>query len=202
MNCRSYEPRITKYKTKCRRPCPHDVFVIKDCQLHSQNSSSDTDSTCDEKTICNDNRNVDYEIKNLECKLSEQINCHQICNEHHHKTNRRISKIRISIDNLSVNKCFDANIEDGYAIIFGTTQSNCIKVHDLSGLIKIDDIVISDIDNVFGNIMIYNTDNGIIYNGIMYVDGDCLKYVLSNKPLIPVEMPFSGIVSLVIHLSR
>jgi len=194
-------PRLTKYnnRTKYQKRQFHDTFMIDMCNCHDNDSSNNNDSI----STCDDMKLVGSEIKNLECKISKQINCHKVCSDDdRHKSISRSSKIRIVIDNLSLCNCFNAEVKDNYVVIFGTYVSNCIKVCDLSGSIKIDDIATFNINNVFGNIILYNSDNGTIYNGLVCIVGNCLEYTLSNKPLIPIGTSFSGTISLIIHLSR
>jgi hypothetical protein len=110
--------------------------------------------------------------------------------------------VNVIINNLSVNTCLMCDITKQSVTIQGTYQSNNIRVHGLKGNIELNGIKIGEPSNneIYGQISIYNAENGTIFNGMIHTDNGIIGYILSNRPLIQIKTPFNGIISLFIKM--
>ena len=112
--------------------------------------------------------------------------------------------INVVINNLSINTCLSCDITKHFTTVSGTYQSNNIRVHNLKGIIELGGIKINEINNIdiYGQISIYNTENGTLFSGIVHIVNGNIEYILSNRPLIQIKTSFSGIISLFIKIKK
>lgn len=138
--------------------------------------------------------NLVKRIKTIENKLSNLLEINVVNN--HIVQN----KINVKIPKLSMDTGLTMEKRGNIIEINGSLNPSFIKICDLQGFIFMDKNKIKDINDIFGLINIYNIENGTIYSGIIYYDND-IKYILSNRPLAPLNVIFFGLINIMIKIN-
>lgn len=158
-------------------------------------------NSCPENVISNNILSTNtYIITERSCQ-NEQMIKNIIIDEIKNNVREDESRnVNILIKNLSVNTSMMCDITKHFITISGTFQSNNIKIHNLRGNIELNGINVNN--NMYGNVSIFNTENGTIFNGMIIVTNGNIEYVLSNRPLIQMKTSFSGTISLFIKMAK
>lgn len=173
-----------KHKLNCVNELS-DSFTDIHC-VHKPSKSNDYNNHNNHNNHCNynnHNNNLNEEIIKLNkeiCDLKHKVR-ELTCNN-----NIDICNI-VEIKNLDIKGHFVIyQTEDILNFIYSNTTNITIK--DLIGEIHVDTNCLIDIDNIFGNITIINIDNGNLYNGLICYENNKIKYVLSSRPVIPLNI--------------
>lgn len=134
---------------------------------------------------------------------------HKKRKKHKDKINAKNKKVTTSTINININiKKLNLKetiflVNSGFSIdIHGCYKLECIKLSDTKGSLKLDyDIDLHNYE-ISGTITIFNFDNSTLYSGIIYSKLNSIKYIISNRPLIPVGICMKGIINIDMHVYK
>jgi hypothetical protein len=107
-------------------------------------------------------------------------------------------KISLKSEKLSLNGSFFMEKNEKNIKIYGNYCSPGLKILDLAGTIVIDGIRVQDFSDAWGSLSVVNFETGTIFDGLVYFADHTIKYILSNRPLVQIKLPFNGMISILV----
>lgn len=183
-----FQQNINHIKQSCSNNCSAEI----ECLEEKQNKTS--------RLIKNLNIEIDS-IGDTIGELESKVNKISYNNNHDNKCEKIggiIKKLGLECMEFYLNQIGDTCIT-----IEGIYKTSKLKVVDTKGLIKFytDQIPFNEIscEDVMGSVSILNLDNKTMYSGLITYDSG-LQYILSNRPIVPLGVPFSAIVKIRIKI--
>jgi hypothetical protein len=199
-----------------------NIITNKKIHTHNENKTNhykeNIDSLYDE--FNNLTKNI-IEIKRNSCESENKINTlyknNISINDKFNIMHDNIKLLNKQITNISINQCNLTILDIDIESLNFVNCINCItngslkqitkiyKINDLKilsniGSIKIDGL--GDMNNydVSGDIFIYGLDTNVMYSGLIYKENLCIKYILANRPLVPINISMNCILRININI--
>lgn len=103
----------------------------------------------------------------------------------------------ISIPNLNfIDRKINCLCIDNNKYIDGIFHISNFKISDINGLVTLDQNIDLSKFQVFGNITICSLENSTLYTGLIYSENTTIKYIMSNRPLVPIGITMKSILHL------
>jgi len=138
-------------------------------------------------------------------KMHNEIHNEKTITHYDNKIDKNdLQNIKISFDNImTIEKNIDCVVTkyNNFTHIWSSTEINNLLIKELHGKIKISDY--SDyVDKIVsGDITLFNTETGIMYNGIIYVENNKLKFNFNNRPIMPLYSLMNSILQFNIYIN-
>ena len=95
----------------------------------------------------------------------------------------------------------DINVKivvNGHYLKFILSHQGKIKISNLNGNIQLSGL--KNIETITGNIDILNLQNSTIYRGIIYYCDGIIKYTLSSRPIIPINIDIDASINIEMNI--
>lgn len=167
--------------------------ILNDCTLKKKIEENENDIKklgCYVKKISNKISNIDNKLKKIQNHNSESNNnCCSSCDDNKGQPHTTISSIPICIKGFALNLHINIFSIGDYVEVYGMYKITNFKVIDTENSICLCDRKIDLHKNyVMGSLSIMVHCNGTKYTGTIYSTDDTIKYIISNRPIIPIGL--------------